>query len=38
MGLDVVIWMRANPFLWLFEGVGPENLDVLGPKWHSLCS
>jgi hypothetical protein len=27
--------MGANPLLGLLEGVGPENLDFFGPKWHS---
>jgi hypothetical protein len=36
MGLDVLIWMRRNPFLGPFERVGPESFDLFGPKWHSL--
>jgi hypothetical protein len=33
-----MILMRANPFLRPLERGGPENLDFLGPKWHSLRS
>jgi hypothetical protein len=29
---------RSNLFLGPIEGVGPENLGFLGPKWHSLWS
>ncbi len=36
IGLDVWIWMRGNPFLGLFEGVGPDSFNFFGPKWHSL--
>jgi hypothetical protein len=32
------ILMGANSLLGPLDGVGPENLEVLGPKWHSLCS
>ncbi len=37
-GLDVMIFMQANPYLGRLEGVGGENLDFFGPKWHSLRS
>ncbi len=30
--------MGANSLLGPLEGVGTENLDFLGLKWHSLCS
>jgi len=35
--LDLMILMRANPLHGQLEGVGPENLDFFGPKWHMLC-
>jgi hypothetical protein len=38
--LYVMLLMRANPLpgyrSWASgRGLGPENLDFLGPKWHS---
>jgi hypothetical protein len=33
-----MILMRKNPLLRPLEGVGSENLDFFGPKWHSLCT
>jgi hypothetical protein len=36
--LDLMILMRANPLLGQLEWVGPENLEVFKPKWHSLRS
>jgi hypothetical protein len=33
-----MILMRENLLLGPLKGVGPENLDFSGPKWHSLCS
>ena len=38
MGCDIMSFMRANRFRGPLEGVGPENLDFFGPKWHSLRS
>jgi hypothetical protein len=28
--------MGTNPLLGQLEGVGPKNLDCIGPKWHSI--
>ena len=36
--LDLMILMWSHPLLGQLEGVGPENLDFFGPKWHSLRS
>jgi len=36
--LDLMILMWSHPLLGPLEGVGPENLDFFGPKWHSLRS
>jgi hypothetical protein len=30
--LDLTMLMQANPLLGPLEGVGPENLDLLGPN------
>ncbi len=31
-------WSGLHPFRGPLEGVGPENLDFFGPKWHSIRS
>jgi hypothetical protein len=31
-----MILMRTNPLLRPLEGVGPENLNFFGIKWHSF--
>jgi hypothetical protein len=36
--LYLIVLRRATSLLGALEGVGPENLDFFGPKWHSLCS
>ncbi len=36
--LFLMVLRRATSLLGALEGVGPENLDFFGPKWHSLCS
>jgi hypothetical protein len=38
MALGLNDFDRVNPILWPLEGVGPENLNTFGPKWHSLYS
>ncbi len=38
MSLGLDDFDAGNPILGPLEGVGPENLNFFGPKWHSLCS
>jgi hypothetical protein len=38
MALGLDNFDGGNPLLRLLEGVGLENLNFLGPKWHLLCS
>jgi hypothetical protein len=36
--LYLMVLRSATSLLGALEGVGPENLDFFGPKWHSLHS
>jgi hypothetical protein len=38
MALYVMILRGATSLVRALEGVGPKNLDFVGPKWHSLRS
>jgi hypothetical protein len=35
--LYLMVFRSATSLLRALEGVGPENLDFFGPKWHSLA-